>query len=66
MKQFLYNDKDIGKIFNVFDRFKINIWKAFNVTNETITFIKMIQHLLQKIPTVDYVQWFKKHAKNVS
>ena len=42
MKQFLHDDKDIDEIFNIFDRFKIIIWRVFNVTNETITFIKMI------------------------
>ena len=56
MKQFLHDDKDIDEIFNVFDKFKIIIRKVFNVTNETITFIKMIQHLSQKTSTVDYVQ----------
>ena len=42
MKQFLHNDKDIDKIFNVFNKFKIIIQRVFNVINETITFIKMI------------------------
>ena len=42
MKQFLHDDKNIKKIFNVFDRFKIIIRKVYNVTNETTTFIKMI------------------------
>ena len=56
MKQFLYDNKDIGGIFNVFDKFKIIIWKVFNITNETATFIKVIQHLLQKTLIVDYVQ----------
>ena len=54
MKQFLHNDKDINKIFNVFDRFKIIIQKIFNVTNETIIFIRIIQYLSQKTSTVDY------------
>ena len=66
MKQFLHDDKDIDEIFNVFDKFKIIIRRVFNVTNETITFIKMIQHLSQKTSTVDYAQWFKKHANNIS
>ena len=66
MKQFLYNNKDIDKIFNIFDRFKIIIRRVFNVTNETIILIKMIQHLLQKTSTVDYAQQFKKHANNMS
>ena len=56
MKQFLHDDKDINEIFNVFDKFKIIIRKVFNVTNETTTFIKMIQHLSQKTSTADYVQ----------
>ena len=66
MKQFLHNDKDIGGIFNVFDRSKIVIWRVFNVTNEIIIFIKMIQYLLQKTSTVDYAQRFKKYANNIS
>ena len=66
MKQFLHNDKDIDKIFNVFDRFKIIIQKVFNVTNETVTFIGIIQHLSQKTSTIDYVQRFKKHTNNIS
>ena len=66
MKQFLHNDKDIGEIFNVFDRFKIIIQSVFSVTNETTTFIKMIQHLSQKTTTVDYAQWFKEYANNIS
>ena len=53
MKQFLHNNKDINKIFNAFDRFKIIIQKVFNVTNKTIIFIKVIQHLLQKTSTAD-------------
>ena len=65
MKQFLHDDKGIGEIFNVFDRFKLIIRKVFNVTNEIVTFIKMIQHLLQKISTIDYVQRFKEHANNI-
>ena len=56
IKQFLHDDKDIGEIFNVFDRFKIIIRKVFNVTNKTIIFIKMIQRLSQKTSTIDYVQ----------
>ena len=66
MKQFLHNDKNIDGIFNVFDRFKIIIQKIFNVTNETVTFIRMIQHLSQKILIADYAQQFKKHANNIS
>ena len=65
MKQFLHDDKDIDKIFNVFDKFKIIIQRVFNVTNETVIFIKVIQHLSQKTSTVDYVQRFKKHANNI-
>ena len=66
IKQFLHDDKDIDEIFNVFDRFKIIIRRVFNVTNEIIIFIKMIQHLLQKTSTVDYAQQFKKHVNNIS
>ena len=65
MEEFLYNNKDIDKIFNVFDRFKIIIQRIFIITNETIIFIKMIQHLSQKTSTVDYVQQFKEHANNI-
>ena len=54
MKQFLYNNKDIDKIFNIFNKFKIFIRKVFNITNEAIIFTKMIQHLSQKISIVDY------------
>ena len=56
MKQFLHDDKDIDGIFNVFDKFKIIIRRVFNETNETATFIKVIQHLTQKTSTVDYTQ----------
>ena len=56
MKQFLHDNRDIDGIFNVFNRFKIIIRKIFNITNETVTFIKMIQHLSQKTSTVDYAQ----------
>ena len=56
MKQFLHNDKNIDRIFNVFDRFKIVIRRIFNMINETVIFIKVIQHLLYKISTIDYVQ----------
>ena len=66
MKQFLHDDRDIGGNFNIFDRFKIVIRRVFSVTNETTIFIKMIQYLLQKTSTVDYVQRFKKHANNIS
>ena len=66
MKQFLHDDKDIDGIFNVFDKFKIIIWKIFNVMNETVTFIRMIQHLSQKTLTIDYIQRFKQHANNIS
>ena len=55
MKSFLYNDKIIDEIFNIFDKFKIIIRKIFNVINKTIIFIKMIEHLMQKILTVDYI-----------
>ena len=56
MKQFLHNNKNIDEIFNVFDKFKIIIRRVFNVINETVTFIKMIQHLSQKTLTTDYIQ----------
>ena len=42
MKRYLHNDEDIEEIFFVFDKFKIFIWKIFNVINEIATFIKII------------------------
>ena len=42
MKRYLYENKNIDKIFNVFNKYKITIRRIFNVTNETVTFIKIM------------------------
>ena len=45
MKRYLYKSKDIDKIFNIFNKFKTIIRQIFNITNEIINFVKIIQHL---------------------
>ena len=65
MKRYLHNDEDIEEIFFVFNKFKIFIRRIFNVINEIIIFIKIIQHLSQKTSAANYIQRFKKHANNI-
>ena len=55
MKRYLHNDENIEKIFFIFDKFKIFIRKIFNIINEIIIFIKIIQHLSQKTSTINYI-----------
>ena len=61
MMQHLNNERDSMKIFSNYDNFKRKIRIVFEITNEIVTFKRIVQYLTQKTFAIDYVQRFKIH-----
>ena len=59
--QHLNNKRDSTRIFSNYNNFKREIRIVFEITNEIVTFKRIVQYLTQKTFAINYVQRFKIH-----
>ena len=60
LRKYLDDEKNENDIFSNFDNFKKKIRRIFDIFNEKQTIERNIQHLIQRISTIDYVVKFQK------
>ena len=66
MIQHLNNGRNSTRIFSNYDNFKREIRIVFEVTNEVVTFKRVVQYLIQKTFAIDYAQRFKVHSNKTN
>ena len=66
IKRYLNENKNINRIYHIFDKFKIAFCQVFIISNGIIIFTNNIQYLIQKASAVDYTQRFKKQVNDIS
>ena len=61
-KKHFDDNENSKKMFSNFDKFKNELRKIFDIFNEKQTAKRMIQHLVQKTSTSNYVVKFQKYV----